>query len=157
MASKKPVPAKKAAAKAGRKPVSQDKISAYGLDKICADVIQGETLTAIANKIGVVVASFLIWIDAESERSARIDEARKKSARIWDEKALDGIEGAKDAFALAKAREVAHHLRWRASKIAPRVYGEKIQHGGAEDLPPVRQQIDLNMTPADAYKATLGG
>ena len=28
---------------------------------------------------------------------------------------------------LAKARELAHHYRWRAAKIAPREYGDRVQ------------------------------
>lgn len=146
-------PAKK---KVGRKPVSQDKISAYGLDALCTAIIGGETLTSIAERLTVAIAALLMWIEVDSERSARVKEARTKASRLWDEKALSGIEAAKDPFELAKAKEAAHHLRWRASKIAPREYGDKVQHGGAEDLPPIRQSVDVNMTPAEAYRETLG-
>ncbi len=152
-AAKKTAPKKKV----GRKPVSQDKISAYGLDALCMAIVGGETLTAIAKRLTVAIAALLTWIDADSERSARVKEARIKAARAWEEAALDQIQDAKDPFELAKAKEAAHHLRWRASKIAPREYGDKLQHGGAEDLPPMQHKVDVTMTPAEAYKAILGG
>ena len=34
---------------------------------------------------------------------------------------------AKDPFGLAKARELASHYRWKASKFSPREFGEKIE------------------------------
>jgi hypothetical protein len=37
---------------------------------------------------------------------------------------------ASDAFELAKAKELAHHYRWRASKIAPKLYGDRLQVEG---------------------------
>ena len=46
---------------------------------------------------------------------------------MWDERAGDVIQQAADPFELAKAKELAHHYRWRASKIAPRDYGDRIQ------------------------------
>ena len=47
------------------------------------------------------------------------------TAELWDQVAVEGIERATDTFELAKAKEIAHHYRWRASKIAPKLYGDK--------------------------------
>ena len=59
-------------------------------------------------------------------------EAKARSARLWDDKANEGIEGASDPVEHAKAKEMAHHYRWRASKVAPRECGEKVDlnHSG---------------------------
>lgn len=107
-------------------PTARLKIEAYGLDKICEDITGGGSLSKICDEIGVNISSLIEWIELDSNRSARIKEARRHSARVWDEKAERGLEQAKDKFELEKARDLAHHYRWRAKAIAPRDYGDKI-------------------------------
>lgn len=122
-----------------RPPTAQEKLAAFGEAALFEAITSGKTLTAIAKDIGVAPSSLVVWVEGDSERSARAREARTQSATLWDEKATQLIEQAKNPFQLAKAKEMAHHLRWRASKIAPKQYGEKVQVGGAADLPPVQQ------------------
>jgi len=47
------------------------------------------------------------------------------AAAAWDEKSELLLTNAKDNFELMKAKELAHHYRWRAKAIAPRDYGDK--------------------------------
>lgn len=103
------------------------KLDAFGIDAVCEALFDRESLTAIAHKADVSIGSLLTWLEADPERSARAKEARVAMARYWDEKAEAGISGAADAFDLSKAKELAHHYRWRASKVAPRDYGDKVQ------------------------------
>lgn len=117
------------------KPVAQEAITAYGLEAICADVTNRESLTGIAGKIDVSIGSLLTWIEADPERSARVREARVATARLWDEQAEFEIRAAEDDLALRKAKELAHHYRWRASKIGAREYGEKITHANDPEAP----------------------
>lgn len=84
-------------------------------------------MLSIARNIGVSQGSLIAWIAADSERSARTKEARAHTALAWEEKAERGIAEASDPFELSKAKELAHHYRWRASKIAPRDYGDKVE------------------------------
>lgn len=107
--------------------VSRDKLDAYGVEAVCNDVSDTKTLTAIAREQGVSIGSLLAWIEAEPERSARVREARAYTARLWDERAEEEIRLAEDEMGMKKARELAHHYRWRAAKIAPRDYGDKVQ------------------------------
>lgn len=102
-------------------------ISSYGLDAICRDIADRKTLTAISEDLGVSVGSLLTWIESDSERSARVREARAATASLWDEQAEVEIRAASDPLQLAKARELAFHYRWRATKIAPREYGDKVE------------------------------
>jgi hypothetical protein len=140
--AKKPALKKKTAGRKAaprKKPApAQDKAAAFGVDAICAALIEGCTLTDLAGKIGIGIARLIAWIEADPERSARTREARTKAARLWDEKATQVIEEAKDGFGLAKAKELAHHYRWRASKVAPKEYGDKVQLGQAEDFQPLQ-------------------
>lgn len=116
-----------------------------GIDAICNDLSGGVTMTAIAGKQNVSVQALCQWIAADPSRSARVREARTEAAKLWDELATDGIQNAADPFELAKAKEIAHHYRWRASKIAPKEYGDKIEldnkHSG---------QISMVITQEDA-------
>lgn len=146
---KKKPPAKKVAAvvkqklKTGPKPVAMQKMDALGIDKLCAAIVEGNTLTAIAKATSVSIGSLITWVEANPERSARAREARAQVARLWDELALQGIADAMDNFQLAKAKESAHHLRWRAAKIAPKEYGDKLALGQADDLLPFVMVKDM--------------
>jgi transposase-like protein len=104
--------------------VAQDRINAYGLDAVCDDILNGLSLREIARNLGVDIAQLCRW-KAQPQHSARVSDAMAATAEYWDQVAVDGIAKASDAFELAKAKELAHHYRWRASKIAPKLYGDK--------------------------------
>ena len=134
---KKPATAKKVAGKAAparakvqpkkKQPTIAERIEAFGIEAVCERLANGVTMTAIAEEIGVTVGKLSQWIASGEEHSARAREARIHAARIWDEKALSVIEQALDPFELQRAKELAHHYRWRASKTAPKEYGDKVQ------------------------------
>ena len=134
---KKPATTKKVAGKAvparakvqakKRQPTIAERIEAFGIEAVCERLANGVTMTAIAEEIGVTVGKLSQWIASDEEHSARAREARIHAARIWDEKALSVIEQALDPFELQRAKELAHHYRWRASKTAPKEYGDKVQ------------------------------
>lgn len=123
---------------AAKVPTIAERIHAFGIDAICEHLSDGTTMTLIAETVGVSVGKLSQWIASTPEHSARAREARIHAARIWDEKALTVIEDAGDQFELHRARELAQHYRWRASKTAPKDYGDKIAVGGADDLPPIQ-------------------
>lgn len=126
-------------------PVAQHKCDAFGLEKICDLLVAGETLTGIATQIGVHVSSLITWGEADSQRSARMREARHLAGRIWDEKAEMSILLAADKFELDRAKELAHHYRWRAKAVSPREYGDKLttEHTGKDGGPIALAAIDL--------------
>ena len=128
-----------------KQPSAKEKLNALGVDGICEFISEGLTLTAIAQQIGVSIGSLIGWIEAEPERSARVREARSASARIWDEKAVEVIEDAADPFELTKARELAQHYRWRASKTAPREYGDRQQIDVNDITPKSQAQVDIEL------------
>ena len=133
-AAKKPR-AGKAASEKKQKPLTPaERIENYGgIEVISEELANGQTMTAIAQKIGVTVGQLSVWLASDEERSARAREARAYAARIWDDEAERVIQQAGDGFELSRAKELAHHYRWRASKIAPKDYGDKVtnEHTGA--------------------------
>lgn len=81
----------------------------------------------ICDELGVGAASLARWIAADPERPARVREARIAAARFYEERAGQVIEEADDQFSLAKAKELAHHYRWKASKASPKEFGDKVE------------------------------
>lgn len=138
-----------------RESPARDALDAHGIDAVCEAVADGKTLTAIAQDVGVSIGSLSAWLDADPERSARAREARKATARMWDEKAEQRLDSAADPFELAKARELASHFRWRASKIAPGDYGDRLttEHTGPGGGPV--QVADVSGEALDARIAAL--
>ncbi|WP_309601130.1 terminase small subunit-like protein [Burkholderia multivorans] len=108
-------------------------LNALGIDWICDQFIDGGTLTTIAANLSISRSALMRWIDADEDRSARAREARINASGVWDEKAEAEIQKAKNPFELQKARELAHHFRWRASKIDPRSYGNLSPSKGEPD------------------------
>lgn len=111
------------------------KLDAVGIDSVCEDISDGCSLTSIAIKANVSIGSLLAWLEAMPERSSRAREARTAMAKLWDERAEAIILNAGEEFDLKKAKELAHHYRWRASKIAPREYGDKLELAGDAERP----------------------
>lgn len=131
--------------KSGPVPVVDAKCSQFGIETICDMITSGDSLTKIAKDIGIHAATLIRWIEEDPQRSARAREARVRSAKIWDEAAEAVIKAAPDKFELERARELAHHYRWRAKAIAPREYGDKVQQEvtGANGGPIALAAVDL--------------
>ena len=117
---------------------------------VIAMIADGMTQRNIAQAVGIPKTTLRDWLDAEPDRSARAREAARKAAQAFAEKAEDVIADASDPFALAKAKELAHHYRWAASKADSAKYGEKAQLD-------VTQKVDISIDQIDAKIAKLIG
>lgn len=111
-------------AKKGEKLAALDQ---FGIDALCEKLLIGTSQTEIAQTVGVSLGTLINWIAADPDRSARAREARISASRSFDEMAERELRSASDPFSLAKARELASHYRWKASKANPREYGEKVE------------------------------
>lgn len=119
-------------------------------EDILSRIESGRSISSVANDFAVNRSTLWRWLEADPQRSARAREARQVSAEVWDDKAVTEINAAADPFALAKAKEIAYHYRWRASKIAPKVYGDKIEHehkGGLDVVHRVELVAPSTVTP----------
>ena len=136
---------------------AQAALDAVGIDGICEQIYEGTPLVEIARGIGVSQGSLNAWVAASPERSARAWTARKATAQMWEEKAEQVIAEAKTKIQLARARELAHHYRWRASKINP-AYGNKVQTeiSGPEGGP-IKTDAVVNVEAGEAYLRMLNG
>jgi hypothetical protein len=110
------------------KPKAREALDAYGIDAVCRDIADGVSVKEIAAKAGASFGTMSVWLHSDPDRSARATEARRHTARLWDEQAEAEIKAATDPFEVARARELASHYRWRAKMVDPSRYGDKQQH-----------------------------
>lgn len=106
----------------------------HALDLVVERLLTPMMMSEIAMELGVSPSRLTRWVAADSQRSARVREARRLSAVLWVEKAEKVLADAKDDLELKRAKELAHHYRWKASKINVDDFGEKIEHSGSLDL-----------------------
>ncbi len=110
---------------AGRPAIAREALDAFGVDAVIHHLEEYSSLTKLAKDVGVAFGALQNWIESDPERAARVRDCRRLMARKWDERAEAEIRKAKDQFELNKAREIAHHYRWRAAKIAPEYRDKK--------------------------------
>lgn len=108
-------------------PDAENKLDLFGIEDLCDRIVQGDTQTLICKEIGISIPSLARWISLDASRSARVFEARQQAARSFAERAESVLSEARNPFGLAKARELAFHYRWQASKASPREFGEKLE------------------------------
>ena len=96
-----------------------DMLDALGVDAVCEMIVDGASYAHIASSAGVSKSAFIAWVARDADRSARVREARILSAQTFDELAELSISQASDVFELSRAKELAHHYRWRAAKRSP--------------------------------------
>lgn len=142
---------KKTAAKAttAKRGEQRNKLDALGLDAVCERIESGESITQIATSLGMLQKSMRDWIAADDTRSARVRISRELSADACDDLAvreLETLQPGATAAEIARARELASHYRWRASKRNPRIYGDKLDlnHSGKVEL--TDDQLDKRLS-----------
>ena len=119
---------------------------------LCARIEDGDSLTHIAESLGVKVSTLTMWIARDDERSARARESRIAAASAYADLALKTLQEARDPFEVQRAREIASHYRWQASKANPAGYGDKIELGGG-----LRHDVTVTQAQRDAaVKAATG-
>ena len=106
---------------------SNQKLTEESIDIIVEMIQEGNTLTAIAAYLKVAVSTLIEYINKDTARSVRAREARENAAAVYVDEAENNIRIASDPFELAKAKELAHHLRWKAAKMSPKNFGDKIE------------------------------
>ena len=104
------------------------------LELLCDKIVGGELLREVSKEWGVTESRLRRWIASEPTRAAAVRAARQTGAFALEEKAERHILDASDDFELKKAKELAHHLRWRASKMNPGEFGDKIEVGAPGDF-----------------------
>lgn len=97
---------------------------------ICALLMTGESLRSICKRHGMpAMSTVTLWLAKHEEFSAQYARAREVQAEVLAEDIIMLADTAvEDGAAVAKARLQVDARKWYASKLAPKRYGERIQH-----------------------------
>jgi hypothetical protein len=149
-----------------RTPEEREQIANQIIDAVATRI---DGLRTICGELGVGPATFIEWLEKSPDLSERYARAKRMQAEmlaaeivaISDESEVkaqyQGEEVTLDlsANAIARNRLRIDARKWVAAKLLPKVYGDKLAVGGAEDLPPIQQNTTVE--PSEAYKRLLGG
>jgi len=111
--------------------------------EICRRLAEGESLRAICNDDKMPgLTTVRKWLAAESNEEFRLQYARAREEQA-DFYADEMIEIADTTDDPNKARLQIDARKWKASKLAPKKYGDKIAHTGHDDGP-IEVTLSLN-------------
>lgn len=102
---------------------------------ICERVADGESLRKVCEDEAMPDRSTVRrWLSQQPEFRIQYAHAREEQADVYAERIVDEAEGATDA-ALGRLKMDA--LKWTASKLAPKRYGDKVttEHTGPDGGP----------------------
>lgn len=106
-------------------------------DAICEDIIAGKSLRSICGMADMPDRTTVLrWLTAEDSFTTKYTRARILQADALEEEMSDiedkTLTGEIDA---AAARTVLASKQWRAAKLAPKRYGDKLELSGSADSP----------------------
>lgn len=114
------------------------------IDAICEDIISGLSYRAIAAKYGTNYTAVFKFVSDENH-SARVTHARLLSGDIYADKAEQVlIEADGTMTEVTRAKELASHYRWKASKVNPKTFGDKVDVTSAGKALPTSINIVLD-------------
>ena len=126
---------------------AQDRLSAAGIDAICADVAECVPLRHIAANHKVSFATLAAYLSRPENveqyaraREAQADKMAEDILQIADDGANDTYKDDKgnimtDHDVVARSRLRVDARKWLASKMAPKKYGDKVELSGNKDAP----------------------
>ena len=131
-------------------------------DKICSMLADGKSMRSISKMDGMPVTTTLFrWLRENEAFKQQYEIAKQECADLYaedivdiaDDSANDYVDAEDQNGATGATRLNTEHVqrsrlridarKWVASKLKPKKYGEKIAHGGADDLPPI-QTVQLD-------------
>ncbi len=135
------------------------KYSAKVARQICTRIANGESLSQICAEADMPGRQTVLdWLEAHPEFSVQYARAREAQADAMDDRILDvAARTERREIEPDAARVVLGALQWRAARLKPRVYGDKLtnEHTGAGGGPVevvskvTREIIRPNPEPSD--------
>ncbi len=145
-------------------------------EMICAGLAEGHSLLSICEALGVPYETARRWELDIPEHAGNVARAREMGCHALAEQALeiantphlgevrttkaDGSVEIRQEDMTAHRRLQIDTRKWLISRWLPKVYGDKVAVGGADDLPPIRSDrplADLTTEEIRAALAKLGG
>lgn len=125
-------------------------------DEICNLLIEGQSMVKICEREGMPSrATVLRWMAKDADFATKCARARELQADLMDDKILDTADASTSETAAADRVKISAY-QWRASKLAPKKYGDRLDlnHSGSigqlsDDAIDARLAVLLGKTGAD--------
>jgi hypothetical protein len=114
-------------------------------DFICEGLMDGKSMRQICDEPGMPNRSTVLrWMEERPDFASKCARARELQADLMDDLVLEEAKTCTNDNAQAARVRIAAY-QWRAAKLAPKRYGDKIAVGGADDLPAVQQVTQIQL------------
>ena len=114
------------------------------LDAICDRIAEGESLRDICACDDMPGRTAVLkWLANDAEFASQYARAREAQGDVMDDMIMAEALSC-DASNAAAARVRIDAFKWRAGKLKPKVYGEKVEHTGT-----IRSEL-VQLTPTEA-------
>lgn len=113
-------------------------------DAIIDGIMDGLSMVKVCEREGMPHrATVLRWMEADPAFATRCAHARVLQADLMDDKILDVAEASTPETSAADRVKISAY-QWRAAKLAPKKYGDKIEleHGVTNPLAALLGRID---------------
>jgi Bacteriophage Sf6, terminase small subunit-like len=138
MAARKAAKASAPKRRVGRPSAYSEKL----VERICRELMQGKSLIKICDAKDMPDRVTVIrWLERHPEFATRYARARESQADLMDDLILDVAEKSTNDTAAADRVKIGAY-QWRAAKLKPKKYGEKVAIGGDRSMDPITT-IDL--------------
>lgn len=118
-----------------------------GIEAIIEGFIHGRNIVDVAKELNISVIVLLNWINSEGH-AARVDEAIVLSSEGYLSEVGQSIKKAQSQFDLQKAKELAKHNTFIASKVNRKKYGQDVKQasntGGVTFVMHIGQQVQVH-------------
>ncbi len=138
---------------------------------VCRSMKDGMTARKAAAMHGILVGTVWDWCHSNPEWQKQYEEAREALYCHWEEDLVEISDTTHEGVIRKQkllgdeieTRDMTEHRRlrvstrqWLLARLKPKKYGDKVQHGGSDELPPIRSKSDVTLAPEDAYKQMIG-
>lgn len=126
-------------------------------DKICKQLTEGKSLKRLIEDDNIMphISTIFDWINSNQEFADKYARARKVQAEFFVDEIIDiSDKGGRyydgegnlkiDATAIQRARLMVDTRKWYASKVLPKMYGDRLQVDDVSNKEPVVMNVNLS-------------
>jgi hypothetical protein len=114
------------------------KYSNAGAETICEQIAQGKSLVKICGELELSYTQVMVWLSKYPDFADKYARAREAQADWYADEIISVIDNAKsDRNEIERAKIKIEALKWIASKLKPKKYGDKLDLTSAGERVPV--------------------
>lgn len=136
---------------------------------ICAGAALGKSSVEVCKEVGISKETMWAWMADDKDFSDRYAKAKRTCAQMYADEIIqiaddtdrdytETLDGklVPDHELVARSRLRIDTRKWIASKLIPKVYGERVVHTGDEDSPPIQHAHVVSVDMAAIIAKTKG-